>query len=248
MPFVSDNVDGGHEWYVWRINLRDYLTKVAFRATKTSVVAGAGTLNVTVSPATAQPALPTGTVQAFSGGTALGAPVALVNGTAALPVPSASGSVTVVYSGDTLYNAGTSPIAGYASGTVGGTVPATLSLSLASQPSFGAFTPGVAKDYLAAATATVTSSAGDAALIVQDPSPVFTNHLVNGTFALAQQLQVKNQAGAFQTLPAGVRFWGGPVAGESVPLEFKQSIGAGEPLRTGSYSKTLTFTLSTTTP
>ena len=127
-------------------------------------------------------------------------------------------------------------------------MPATLSLSLASQPSFGAFTPGVAKDYLAAATATVTSSAGDAALIVQDPSPVFTNHLVNGTFALAQQLQVKNQAGAFQTLPAGVRFWGGPVAGESVPLEFKQSIGAGEPLRTGSYSKTLTFTLSTTTP
>jgi hypothetical protein len=33
-----------------------------------------------------------------------------------------------------------------------------------------------------------------------------------------------------------------------VPIEFEQSIGAGDPLRTGAYSKTLTFTLSTTAP
>ena len=31
-------------------------------------------------------------------------------------------------------------------------------------------------------------------------------------------------------------------------MTFSQAIGANEPLRTGSYSKTLTFTLSTTTP
>ena len=31
-------------------------------------------------------------------------------------------------------------------------------------------------------------------------------------------------------------------------IDFLQSIGANEPLRTGNYSKTLTFTLSTTTP
>jgi hypothetical protein len=31
-------------------------------------------------------------------------------------------------------------------------------------------------------------------------------------------------------------------------LTFKQSIGANEGLRTGTYSKTLTFTLSTTAP
>ena len=31
-------------------------------------------------------------------------------------------------------------------------------------------------------------------------------------------------------------------------LDFKQSIGANDALRTGPYSKTLTFTLSTTTP
>ena len=131
---------------------------------------------------------------------------------------------------------------------VGGTVPATLSLILNSAPSFGAFTPGVARDYFAASTATVTSSAGNAALIVQDTSPFYTNRLVNGSHALAQELQVRNQAGSYQTMPAGIRFWSGPTAAESVPIEFKQSIGANEPLRTGSYSKTLTYTLSTTNP
>jgi hypothetical protein len=33
-----------------------------------------------------------------------------------------------------------------------------------------------------------------------------------------------------------------------VTIELRQSIGATEPLRTGRYSKELTFTLSTTTP
>jgi predicted deacylase len=131
---------------------------------------------------------------------------------------------------------------------VGATVPPTLTLSLGTQPAFGAFTPGVARDYFASSVATVTSSAGDAALIVQDTSPVFTNRLTNGAFALAQELQARNSAGAFQTMPAGLRFWSGPTASEAVPVELKQSVGANEPLRSGTYSKTLTFTLSTTTP
>jgi hypothetical protein len=132
--------------------------------------------------------------------------------------------------------------------TVGGNVPATLSLTLGAAPSFGAFTAGVARDYFATSSLTATSSAGDAALIVQDTSPFYTNHLVNGSFFLRQPLQVKNNAGAYQTMPAGLRFWGGPFSSESVPLELKQSIGASDPLRSGTYSKTLTFTLSTTTP
>ena len=131
---------------------------------------------------------------------------------------------------------------------VGGTVPPTLSVSLGAPASFGAFTPGVARDYFASTTATVTSSAGNAALIVQDPSPFHTNHLVNGSFALAQPLQAKAANGTYGSLPTGIRFWGGPTAGEQVPIEFKQSIGASEALRTGSYGKTLTFTLSTTSP
>jgi hypothetical protein len=129
-----------------------------------------------------------------------------------------------------------------------GTVPATLALTLGAAPSFGAFTAGLAKDYFASTTATVTSSAGNAALIVQDPSAFYTNHLVNGSYAMAQELQIKNNAGAYQTMPAGLRFWSGPTANESVPIEFKQPVAANDPLRTGSYSKTLTFTLSTTAP
>ena len=135
-----------------------------------------------------------------------------------------------------------------ADGSATGTVPATLSLTLGAAPTFGAFTAGLAKDYLASTTATVTSSAGDAALIVQDASSFYTNHLVNGSYAMAQELQVKNNAGTYQTMPAGLKFWGGPTASESVPIELKQPVSATDPLRTGAYSKTLTFTLSTTTP
>ncbi len=47
---------------------------------------------------------------------------------------------------------------------VGGTVPATLSLTLGTPASFGPFLPGVAKDYTASTTATVISTAGDAVL------------------------------------------------------------------------------------
>jgi DNA-binding beta-propeller fold protein YncE len=115
----------------------------------------------------------------------------------------------------------------------GGTVPATLSLSLAGPASFGAFVPGVARDYTASTTATVTSSAGDAALSFSDPG-----RLMNGTFALTQPLQVTLSKAA----------WTGPTSNEAVTIDFKQSILANEPLRTGSYSKTLTFTLSTTNP
>ncbi len=38
------------------------------------------------------------------------------------------------------------------------------------------------------------------------------------------------------------------VSNDTFPIAFKQSIGANEPLRTGSYSANVTFTLSTTTP
>ena len=68
---------------------------------------------------------------------------------------------------------------------VGGTVPATLSLTLGAPATFGAFTPGVAKEYTTASTANVISTAGDAALTVSDPG-----HLTNGAFSLPQPLQV----------------------------------------------------------
>ena len=42
--------------------------------------------------------------------------------------------------------------------------------------------------------------------------------------------------------------WIGPTSNERVDITFKQAIGANDALRTGTYSKTLTFTLSTTSP
>ena len=118
-------------------------------------------------------------------------------------------------------------------GSVGGTVPATLGLSVVSPVTFGAFTPGVAKDYTASTTASVISTAGDAALTVSDPG-----RLTNGTFSLPSPLQVSFSNAA----------WAAPVSNEKVTITFTQHIGATDALRTGAYSRTLTFTLSTTTP
>ncbi len=116
---------------------------------------------------------------------------------------------------------------------VGATVPATLSLTLGAPASFGAFVPGVARTYTASTTANVISTAGEASLTVSDPG-----HLTNGGLALPEPLQVK-------ITPAT---WTGPVSNAAAAIEFSQQIGATDPLRTGSYSRTLTFTLSTTQP
>ena len=42
--------------------------------------------------------------------------------------------------------------------------------------------------------------------------------------------------------------WDGPISNDAVALEFRQRVNANDALRTGTYSKTLTFTLSTTQP
>jgi hypothetical protein len=123
-------------------------------------------------------------------------------------------------------------------GGVGGTVPATLALTLGAPVQFGAFIPGVAKTYEASTTATVVSTAGDATLSVADPSSNATGHLVNGSFSLPQPLQGLGV----------VKTYAGPVSNDPATITFKQTIDANDALRTGTYSKTLTFTLSTTTP
>jgi PKD repeat protein len=135
-------------------------------------------------------------------------------------------------------------------GDVSGTVPATLSLAVGPPASFGAFAPGVGRTYEASMGATVTSSAGDATLSVTDPGPN-AGRLVNGTFALAQPLMLRANAGAFAPLggtPTTLHTYTGPVSNNAVTIGFQQAIGANEGLRTGTYSKTLTFTLSTTSP
>jgi amidase len=119
-----------------------------------------------------------------------------------------------------------------AAGGAGGTVPATLSLTLGAPASFGAFAPGVEKPYTASTTATVISTAGDAAL---SASPAT---LANGAFKLAEPV----------TVTPAKSVWTGPVSNDTFAIGFRQHIGANDPLRTGSYSATVTFTLSTTSP
>ncbi|MBE2318853.1 glycerophosphodiester phosphodiesterase family protein [Solirubrobacter sp. CPCC 204708] len=118
-------------------------------------------------------------------------------------------------------------------GGVGGSVGPALSLTLGPAPAFDPFVPGVEQDYTASTEATVLSTAGNATLSVSGPG-----HLTNGAFTLAQPLRVE----------ISPNHWPGPVTAAKSTITFKQSIGAHDPLRTGTYSKTLTFTLSTTAP
>lgn len=143
-----------------------------------------------------------------------------------------------------------------ATGTVTGSVPATLALSLGTPPTFGTFTPGFAKDYTATSDATVLSTAGEATLSVVDPSATAPGHLVNGSFVLPQPLGVRavnaaNTGTPFATVSGTaltLLTYGAPVSGDKVTLEFKQPIALGDALRTGTYAKTLTYTLSTNHP
>jgi uncharacterized protein (TIGR03118 family) len=143
--------------------------------------------------------------------------------------------------------------------SVGGTVPATLALTLGAPGSFGSFAPGVAMDYTTSTTADVLSTAGNATLSVSDPDTANPGHLVNGTFALPQPVQANatspggGTGGAFAPVggaaaPTTLLTYAGPISHDAAVINFKQSIGSSDPLRTGNYTKTFTFTLSTTNP
>ncbi|WP_121257726.1 M28 family peptidase [Solirubrobacter pauli] len=149
-------------------------------------------------------------------------------------------------------------VATSADGSATGTVPATLSLTLGTPAKFDPFIPGTTKTYESSTMATVISTAGDALLSVADPSSTATGHLVNGTFSLPQPLQARarnaaNTGTAYNNVgssasPLNLLMYNGPVSNDNVTLGFSQLINSGDALRTGTYSKTLTFTLSTTNP
>ncbi|MDA0173750.1 lamin tail domain-containing protein [Solirubrobacter taibaiensis] len=133
-----------------------------------------------------------------------------------------------------------------------GSVPATLALTIGNA-SFGAFTPAIARTYDASMVATVTSTGENAALSVIDASSTATGRLVNGAHALRSPVQISANGAAFAPLrtdngPLALAAWTEPISSRNVDIAFKQSIAADEGLRTGSYAKTLTFTLSTTNP
>jgi hypothetical protein len=103
----------------------------------------------------------------------------------------------------------------------------------------------------------VISTAGDATLSVADPG-ANAGHLANGAFTLPSVLQAKasSPAGTGGALtdvggssaPTQLLTYANPISNDAVTVAFQQHIGTADALRTGAYSKTLTFTLSTTTP
>ncbi len=131
------------------------------------------------------------------------------------------------------------------------TVPTVLSLSLGATTSLGAFTPGVTKDYTASTTAQVTATTGDATLSVSDRATSNPGRMVNGAAVLPRPLEISAAGGEFAPVGEAARVlkrWSGPTSVEQVPLAVKQSIRETDALRAGTYGKTLTFTLATTTP
>ncbi len=141
-------------------------------------------------------------------------------------------------------------------GDVTVSVPTVLAISLGAPASFGALTPSVDHDYTASTGATVLATSGDATLTISDPGTTAPGHLINGTSVLPSALQAKaaSTAGtggtfaAVGTTPTTLLTYSGPTNADPVTISFSQHIGVTDALRAGSYSKTLTFTLSTTTP
>ena len=163
---------------------------------------------------------------------------------------SAAGSITLNATSESDPSKSTSVNCAFGAGdAAGGSVPATLALTMGAPASFGAFTPGLGKDYFAGTTATVVSTAGDATLTVADPSTTAPGRLVNGTFSLPEPLQAAGStSGTYAALPTTLKTYGGPASNDVVDVSFKQPVKSTDALRTGTYGKTLTFTLSTTTP
>ncbi len=175
-------------------------------------------------------------------GSSVSVPVYIEKGTG-------SGTVTLDAVSESDPSKTASAVCTLADSSVGGTVDATLALTMGDAASFGPFTPGLGKDYYATTSANVVSTAGDASLTVADPSATATGHLVNGTFSLPAALQATGAIdGTYAPLPTTLKTYGGPVSNDPVTISFKQPIASTDALRTGTYAKTLTFTLSTTTP
>ena len=95
-------------------------------------------------------------------------------------------------------------------------------------------------------------------LTVSDAVTATAGKLVNADYALpstlqARALSAKGTGSAFAPVrgtanPTPLLNYTGAVNDSAVTLEFQQHIGVNDALRAGKYSKTLTFTLSTTTP
>ena len=122
-----------------------------------------------------------------------------------------------------LWEAIDAPTSTTVSGGVGGTVPATLSISLGAPAAFGAFTPGVARDYDATSTVTTTSSARRRDADDRRPERDHHGRLVNG-----RPLAAAGAAGRGHRRVRAARRLGEPDAAEDVGRADRQRGGHGQ--------------------
>ena len=139
-----------------------------------------------------------------------------------------------------------------------GTVPVMLAMQINNPVAqLGTLVPGIAGTYDATVTALLTSTVGNATLTVADVDDG-SGRLRNGPAALTNPLQVRatnsaNPNTAFAPLrgtenPVTLLSYDTWFANDAVTIGFRQAITATEPLTAGGYSKTIVFTLSTSTP
>ncbi len=118
ISFADARVLGGHEWYVWRALLRDFVTQVSFRHTTTAVAVmsqgrhrSSTRLTATVSADTTEPARPGGRVTFYVDGSRVGSARVSGHGNATMTLRRGAihhgSTVSVTYGGDRLYNGST---------------------------------------------------------------------------------------------------------------------------------------------
>ena len=161
---------------------------------------------------------------------------------------------------ETIYLSGASQSTGLSSnslGTISGNVGTVLSLTLGSSASFGSFTPAFGRNYDAATSANVVSTAANAALRgdpdTAQPGQAGQRRVRAVPAAAGPCEQRRDTSSALRrSAAAGARrlmSYTSPTAGaDGVTVGFRQAILSNEVLRAGTYGKTLTFTVSTTEP
>jgi hypothetical protein len=142
-----------------------------------------------------------------------------------------------------------------------GEVPFTQTLtSYCTEVNLGHFIPAEAKTYTNTCNVTATDTDAASRLTAEDASATDTGHLVQGAYDLPDPLEVQAAAEergittGVQTLatslghPQTLLNFAEPFADNLLTVKFTQKIGKKDPLHTGVYAKTITLTLSTTTP
>ncbi len=148
---------------------------------------------------------------------------------------------------------------------VEGKVPFTQTLATTCSPVvLGSFLPGKTQEYHNTCGLKATSTAAESKLVAEDASATDIGHLVQGytdgafkeTYELPEPLESKaistqgGTGGVFTSLvaPATLLTYTKPFSEDEMTVTFNQKIGLHDHLHTGTYAKTITLTLSTTTP